>query len=142
MTCAEGDATRRRLVDVLQELELAVPTSRAAEVFERYTAADYVFTSPAGAVVSRADVLKGFRDRTTGFTSYRMNDIDVRYYRDFAIVRGRAEGEGVNPGGERFSGDYRFTSVWSLLDGDWRLLTWHATAVASDDDTTTADATA
>ncbi len=134
-----GDA-HGRITEILRELERAIATDGAADVFERYTAPEYVFTSPAGRVMGRSEVLAGLRDRSVAFSSYRMDDIDIRQYGNVAVVLGRAQGDGVNPGGERFIGAYRFTSVWSQLDGLWKLLAWQATAVAPAD-AATADAT-
>ena len=59
-----------------------------------------------------------------------MHDLECRFYGDVAIVLGRAQGDGLNPGGERFHGAYRFTSVWRETAADWKLLAWQATGVA------------
>lgn len=118
------------LVTILRELEVAMRTGPdAAEVFARHTRPDYVFTSPTGVVSSRAEVIDGLRNGSVRFTKYSMTDLDVRDYGAFAVVIGRAEGDGVNPGGEMFHGAYRFTSVWDRVEGPWRLVAWQATAV-------------
>ena len=123
-----------RIPEILRDLEAAILKGgrEAADAFELYTAPEYVFTSPSGMPSSREDVLDGLHSGDVRFGSYRLSDIDVRPYGSMAVVLGRADGEGKNPGGEIFHGAYRFTSVWHLVEGDWRLVAWQTTAIAND----------
>ena len=123
--------TEHDLRGILGEIEAAaVRGPKLADVFERHAAPEYVFTSPAGVVSDREEILRGLRERTVAFKSYNMRDIDIRRYDSVAVAVGRAEGEGINPGGEIFRGAYRFTSVWNATPSGWKLVAWQATAIA------------
>jgi ketosteroid isomerase-like protein len=126
----------RRLRAILGELESGMVQGSAADVFERYTAPDYIFTSPSGELSTRESILAGLREGSVRFTSYTMSDIEVRLYGGVAVVIGRAEGDGVNPGGEPFHGAHRFTSVWSSVDLEWKLVAWQTTVIARNDGAT------
>lgn len=121
----------QQLRSILDEIEAAsVSGPHLADVFERYVAPEYAFTSPAGVVSGRDDIVRALRENTVAFSAYRMSDLDIRNYGSVAVVLGRAEGEGVNPGGEVFRGAYRFTSVWSEGPYGWRLVAWQTTSIA------------
>ncbi len=100
-----------------------------ATTFARYTDGAYVLTGPGGLVSDRAEILEGLRRGTVKFSSYSMDDLRFRVEDGWGVVIGRASGEGVNPGGEVFSGDNRFTSVWIKSVEGWKLVAWQATPI-------------
>lgn len=119
-----------RIPAILGELDKAMISGDPAPLFDRYTAEDYIFTSPSGSLVRKSDVLRALTTGESRFTSYATSEILVRDYGPLAIVHGIAAGEGVNPGSEPFSGRHRFTSVWTFHEEDWRLVAWQATALS------------
>jgi ketosteroid isomerase-like protein len=123
----EGKALRQ----IFTHLEQAITDDPlvAADTFARYTDPDYIFTSPTGTVSNRSELVEALRQGAVKFSSYAMNDLTVRTYEDWAVVTGRASGDGINPGREIFHGDYRFTSVWRKTTNAWKLMAWQATAI-------------
>ena len=130
MTQYLSKAAAERIPAILRELDDAVVSGQAAATFDHYTLDDYLFTSPSGMLTAKPQVLEALRSGAARFTSYSTGDILVRDYGSIAIVHGIAAGEGINPGEEIFYGRYRFTSVWVLHEGEWRLAAWQATAIA------------
>ena len=126
-----GMSPEAELRDILKEIESSIVAGSAAETFARHTAPDYVFTSPAGRVSSRSQILDGLRSGSVKFTSYAITELDVRVYGSSAVVIGKAVGAGTNPGGEELRGVHRFTSAWTNEGSEWKLVAWQATEVTS-----------
>ena len=122
-----GEAPEAQLRNIFKEIESSVVSDSAAEVLAHHTATDYVFTSPKGRVSDRSEILDGLRAGSVKFSSYAITDLQVRIYGLFAVVIGRADGTGTNPGGEQLLGAHRFTSAWVNDGSQWKLVAWQAT---------------
>ena len=125
---AQTSATADTILRIQRELAQATLWADAA-VYEQYLADDYTFTSAAGRVSSKAEVIAEVRASEFRFESFQTDKEVVRIYGDAAVVIGRASGRGINPGGEPFAGEYRFTAVYVRTDLVWRLVAWQTTAI-------------
>ena len=83
----------------------------------------------AGKVSTRDQMLVELRAGTVTFQEFHFENDAVQVFQDVAVVTGRAWGKGVNPGGERFDGDYRYTAVFTCIDGVWMITAWQTTAI-------------
>jgi ketosteroid isomerase-like protein len=131
MNNLKGGRDEEALRQILSQLELAMTDSAEvrAAFFDRHTDDDYVLTGPTGVVTTKPEILEGLRAGTVKFSSYSMSDLRIRGESGWALIIGVASGEGVNPGGEVFRGDNRFTSVWIKSDDGWKLVAWQATPI-------------
>ena len=94
---------------------------------ERSLAEDYVAIGPLGEVITKAEVIASRRTSQTHYQSVDFSEVAVRVYGDMAIVTARAEVKGTDLG-QDFSGPYRFTRVWVKHNGEWKTVSYQATA--------------
>lgn len=94
---------------------------------ERSLADDYVAIGPLGDVITKADVISARRTSQLHYVSVDFSEVAVRVYGDAAIVTARAEVKGTDLG-QDFSGPYRFTRVWVKHNGEWKTVSYQATA--------------
>ncbi|MGD2154373.1 MAG: nuclear transport factor 2 family protein [Gemmatimonadales bacterium] len=127
---AERAAVVAAVEGIIRELAEAVVRGDAADVYDRYLAPDYVFTSAAGRVSTREQMLEELRRGAVEFEDFRFANDVVQVHGEVVVAMGSASGEGVNPGGEQFRGRYRYMAVFVQMDGRWLLTAWQTTAVA------------
>jgi ketosteroid isomerase-like protein len=94
---------------------------------ERSLADDYVAIGPLGDVITKAEVIASRRTSQTHYESVNFSEVAVRVYGEMAIVTARAEVKGTDLG-QDFSGPYRFTRVWVKHNGEWKTVSYQATA--------------
>lgn len=86
---------------------------------------DFVLTHSDGRVQHKADYLADLDRRTRVNHAIDNHDVEVRRHGDTAVVTGRTVQNGIGEQGP-FQGIFRFTRVWVLHDGRWRLLASHS----------------
>ena len=86
---------------------------------------DFVLTHSDGKVQHKRDYLADLDRRTRVNHAIDNHDVVVNRYGDTAIVTGRTEQNGVGEQGP-FRGSFRFTRVWVLQEGAWRLVASHS----------------
>lgn len=93
---------------------------------------DFVLTHSDGKVQYKADYLADLDRRTRVNHAIDNHDVEVRRYGDTAIVTGRTVQHGEGEQGP-FRGAFRFTRVWVLRNGDWRLVASHSSRLPQDE---------
>lgn len=129
VSAADSGAVVAAVDGIITELAEAIVSGDAADVYDRYLAPDYVFTSASGRVSTREEMLAELRSGAVEFDSFRFVNDAVQVHGDVVVALGSASGEGVNPGGEQFRGRYRYMAVFARMDGRWLLTAWQTTAV-------------
>jgi hypothetical protein len=94
---------------------------------ERSLADNYIAIGPLGNVITKSDALAARRASQLHYESVDFSEVAVRIYGDMAIVTARAEVKGTDLG-QDFSGPYRFTRVWMKHNGEWKTVSYQATA--------------
>jgi hypothetical protein len=94
---------------------------------EKLLADNYIAIGPLGDVITKADTVASRRTSQLHYQSFDVSEIAVRVYGETAIVTARAEVKGTDLG-QDFSGPYRFTRVWVKHGGEWRTVSYQATA--------------
>lgn len=97
---------------------------------QRILAPDFVATSLNGRVVNRAQFVRASGNRNLRFTSFQLDDPQVRVYPGSAVVTGRVTVTSRGEGGERTS-QFRYTSLYVGGGGSWQVAALHLTPVAS-----------
>jgi ketosteroid isomerase-like protein len=92
---------------------------------------DFVLTHSDGKVQHKADYLADLDRRTRVNHAIDNHDVEVRRHGDTAVVTGRTVQHGVGEQGP-FRGAFRFTRVWVLQDGQWRLAASHSSRLLAD----------
>jgi hypothetical protein len=95
---------------------------------DRLFASDYISVGVSGHVRSRAEIIDAYSHGTISIKTSRPENMNVRQYRDFAIVIGLVTVSGVD-GTTDISGKYTFTRIYKRDSGTWRAVSFQATPV-------------
>ncbi len=121
---AEVQKQIRQLEDVWHDAILSGDGSAIGGLL----AESYVGIGPDGNIMSRAEEVKarvGGQDR---LSKLDIEDQKVRVFGSTAVVTSRVWVEGIYSGQE-LKGPYRYTRVWSLNRGQWRIVSFEASKV-------------
>jgi ketosteroid isomerase-like protein len=94
---------------------------------ERSLADDYVAIGPLGNVTTKTEAVAARKNSQLHYESVDFSEVAVRVYGEMAIVTARAEVKGTDLG-QDFSGPYRFTRIWVKHNGEWKTVSYQATA--------------
>ena len=96
---------------------------------QQILAPDFVATSLNGRVVNKAQFLRASSNRNLRFTSFQLDDPQVRVYPGSAVVTGRVTVRSRGEGGER-TFQFRYTSLYVGGGNRWQVAALHLTPVA------------
>lgn len=99
-----------------------------AGALERLYAEDFVYLGPGAVVRDKRAQIAAFADGTIDLLEGRSDDVAVRRYGDTAVMTGRFTGRVLDRGRE-YAFKERYSAVWVLDDGRWRLVLEHGTVV-------------
>lgn len=97
---------------------------RDAATLGRLIAHDFEGVDPAGEAMDRAEVLAAYLSGGVVLHKVRWDELNVRVFGQAGLVTGRSRIEGITPAGT-FQGRFRFTDVYVLREGEWRLVASH-----------------
>ena len=101
-----------------------------AAQLERLLAPDFIATSLNGRVVNRAQYIRGSRNPNLRFTSFNVDETQVRVYGGSAVVTGRVVIKSRAEEGER-TFQFRYTNMYVAAGGGrWQIAASHLTPVA------------
>ena len=90
---------------------------------------DLIFTNHLGQRISKQDDLELHRSGVIKFHMIEPSERQVKASAQFAVVSVRMKLSGVY-GGSPFAGDFRYTRIWWLSEGDtWQIVAGHLSAV-------------
>jgi ketosteroid isomerase-like protein len=95
---------------------------------DRMTSDDYTFITLRGELRTKSDILKGFSSGSFKYESRQVSDLNVRVYRDTAVVTGRSVQKGVE-NGKDYSGAYWFTRVYVRQKDRWMTVALQTTLI-------------
>jgi ketosteroid isomerase-like protein len=90
---------------------------------------DYMFTSPLGEVLTKAQMLAELKSGEDVVSSVVNHDMKVRVYGNTAVVTGHSTYKEAVKGND-ISGEYRWTDTWIRKDGRWQCVADHASRIA------------
>jgi hypothetical protein len=96
---------------------------------ERYIADTYIFTSPTGVVMTKAQGTADMKSGDIKIESSKVNDMKVQLYGDAAVVTFSRTQKGVLHGND-ISGQYRWTHLFVKQNGRWQLVAGQGTRLA------------
>ncbi len=100
-----------------------------ASTLNRLYAADYVHTGPDGILSGKSDRIAEFTSGAREFTFLNRGDVQIRIYRNAAVVTDADTVHGTFKGKD-ISGRARAMRVWVKQREGWQLVAAHATVVA------------
>lgn len=89
---------------------------------------EYNFTSTRGETWGKEKTLADFRDPGFSIQELSISELEVTVRHGTAVVTGTAHVEG-HGGKKPLTGEYRFTRIWCISDGDWRIVAAHASHI-------------
>jgi ketosteroid isomerase-like protein len=101
---------------------------------ERFWADDLIYTSSAGAVRTRPEILKSVRevaakpDPHEPKTTFSSEDMTIHDYGDFAVVNFRLAAQ-TQKNGKPETKYYRNTGTLRRVNGQWKVVAWQATRI-------------
>lgn len=118
----------------LEGMRVAAVVARDFVTLERLMAPDCVFIESDGSSRSTAEFIVNLRASETTFETFVVDENRVRVYGGIAVVTGSYHNS-IRSGGHVQPVKYaRHTRVWMRQeDGDWRMISHQATAVAARD---------
>jgi uncharacterized protein (TIGR02246 family) len=102
-----------------------------ATTLQQLFADDMVVVVPGMRPLSKADSLAVMATGKMTFERYASSDVVVRVYGDTAVATGRIQRTRAMPDGATREDDWRFTKVYLRSGGTWRVISFHASNVAS-----------
>ena len=95
---------------------------------EQYTASDYLSINPAGVVSTREQVLARMKSGDVKLDAIDVDQEEVHVYGDIAVVTGREHVRGSFKA-HAFDSWARYSRVWNLQNGTWKLLLFQETPI-------------
>ena len=114
----------------LTDQSIAALKGKDTAALERIWADDLIFTTPRGAVQTKAQRLADIQSGATRFDSLETTDLAVRVYGDTAVMNGLTTVKGQYSGQEA-SGQYRVTQMLVRRDGRWQIVALQMTPIAT-----------
>jgi ketosteroid isomerase-like protein len=102
---------------------------RDAAYLQKVEAPDFAVTGPGGRTLSKEEDIKDTTGGETTFEKMTIEKLTVRFYGDTAIANGVAQVK-AHTKGKNESGKYSWTDVFVKMNGEWKAVSGHVTAVA------------
>jgi ketosteroid isomerase-like protein len=120
----ENRAIHKEIEALEYEWQHAVVANNVSEM-DHLLADDYIGITSNGTIETKAQQLAQSRAGTVRITKLDLSDLHIRVYGDTAVVTSQANLVGTN-GTADISGRYRYTRVYNLRMGHWRIVSFEA----------------
>lgn len=97
-----------------------------AKTIERIEDERYTLTDSRGTVTGRDSDVGEAKKGDPRYGEFRNHSQKLRFYGDTAVVNGITSLKGES-GGKAFSGDFQYTDTWVRRNGEWKIVSSHAT---------------
>ena len=88
----------------------------------------YVGIGPDGTITGKVEEVQAFAERQDHIDQFEADDEKIRLYGSTAVVTSKITVRGVFSG-QPLLGKYRYTRVWSLQGGQWRIVSFEASRI-------------
>jgi ketosteroid isomerase-like protein len=129
----EEARTQAQIESMLRQFLAGV---ESPEAHDRFWSDDLVYTSAAGVVRTKAEIMKSVRggagkagDPQEPKTTYEAQDIKVKDYGNFAVLNFHLVAH-TEKGGKPETMDFRNTGALRKENGQWKAIAWQATKIA------------
>ena len=97
---------------------------------EKYFADEFTAIHSDGKLSTKAQEIDNLKSSTLKWESVDVHESKIRAYGDTAVVIRLASSKGTL-GGKPYSGDFRTTQFWVKHKGNWKMVAFQSTRVAS-----------
>ena len=84
-------------------------------------AEDFRIIDGRGNVENKAQFVAGVMDKKLTIDPYTVEDFEIRFYGDVALLSGRTLMTGTYDG-EKFTSNYRYIDIYAKRDGQWHIV--------------------
>jgi ketosteroid isomerase-like protein len=126
---AGSAATEQQLKDAETAWSQAYVKGDIASL-DKLLAAEYLFTDQDGKTFTRAEDIASVKSGEFKMTSFKIDDLEIHVYNDFATVTGLNEFVATDSG-EDASCKCRFTDVFVKRDGRWQAVASHVSKLTA-----------
>ena len=131
---AASSTTERELTAMLTQFLNDAGTNNPAG-FDRFFADDLIYTRSAGAITTKADIMRSLNSpraesasaAPASKTTFSAEDITIHPYGDTAVVAFRLVGRTEHPDGKIEIANYRNTGTFLRRNGKWQVVAWQST---------------
>lgn len=124
-----NDADSLKTIDASwNDLRLKADVAGLDEVL----ADDWLLTHSDGRVQDKKDYLRELSSRSRTNQAIENENVSIRHYGGTAVVTGTSVQAGTS-NGLPWSGRFRYTRVWILREGRWRMVASHSSRIAVQD---------
>jgi len=95
---------------------------------EQHTASEYISINPAGVLSTREQILARMKSGDVRLEAIDVDQEQVHVYDDVAVITGREHVRGSYKG-RTFDNTARYSRVWKLQNGAWKLVLFHETPI-------------
>jgi ketosteroid isomerase-like protein len=121
---SEDEQTLRRIQRDWAEARLKRDSSFATQI----EVDDFRVVWPDGQIINKQDDVKSYEADGAVFSEFKITDLDVRFYRETAIVVGQGSIKGHTPTKD-LSGSYVWTDTFVKRNGGWKAVASQVTSV-------------
>ena len=126
-----GEKDVRKTISALEDEWHTAALSNDVAAVDRLLAEDYVGIGPDGTIASKADELAARRSGLRKLTQLDVVERKIRVYGTTAVVTSRAVVSGMYDS-MPLHGEFRYTRVYNLSRGQWRIVSFEASPIAAD----------
>lgn len=123
----DESAAKQEILQIERERNKAIINGDFGAL-DRMTSDDYTFVTLRGELRTKPEIIQGFKSGSFHYDSREISELNVRLYGTTAVVTGRSNQKG-RENGKDYSGDYRFTRVYSKRAGQWRTVALQTTLI-------------
>jgi ketosteroid isomerase-like protein len=123
----ENKAIHKEIEALEQQWRQAILTNNVAAM-NNLLSDDYIGITSNGTVENKAQAVAQRRAGTVTITKLDLSDIHIRVYGDTAVVTSVADLVGSN-GDSDISGKYRYTRVYAIRRGAWKIVSFETSRV-------------
>ena len=114
-----------RQIEQLEQQWRAAVLSEGSQAEAALLADSYVGIGPDGTISSKSEELEARANGREHLDKYDVEDRKIRGYGSTAVVTSKVRIQGIYSG-QPLLGEYRYTRVWSLSHGQWRIVSFEA----------------
>ena len=126
----KGGGNVEEQIKVLQGQVVQAQLKGDTSFFEKHYAVDATIIHSDGKLFSKTQEIETLKSGALKYDSVDVRDLKIRVSGDTVVVNGQSSAKGML-NGKSFSGDFRTTRVWVKQKGNWKVVAFQATRVAS-----------
>jgi ketosteroid isomerase-like protein len=131
---AQATNTQQQVEKLIKDFLVGAGSNDPA-AHDRFWSDDLVYTSAAGVLKTKADIMKSVREAASkppdpkeSKATYTAEDVMVHDYGDFAVANFRLAAN-LEEAGKRETLLFRNTGTFRKENGEWKVIAWQATKI-------------